>query len=72
MIKLKDFCNSVNLNTTLNVYIKGEDEPTYQYITAYELKQEVPKLAREIGLRYICMIDCLDKDVDMSIELCTG
>lgn len=48
MIKLKDFCDCVNLNTTLNVYIKGEDEPTYQYITAYELKQEVPKLVRKL------------------------
>ena len=72
MISLKDFCNTVNPNTTVSVYIEGEAEPTYEDITVYELKQMIPKFVREVGLRYVKYVDCLDHDVDMSIELSAG
>ena len=69
MIKLKDFFNVINPNTTLNVYLDDDSEPQYEYFTAYEIKQELPKLIRLLGYRYVSEIDCLDSKVDMAIRI---
>ena len=69
MIKLKDFFNAVNPNTTLNVYLDDDNEPQYEYFTAYDIKQELPKLIRLLGYQYVSEIDCLDSKVDMAIRI---
>lgn len=68
MIKLNDFCSTVNGNATVRVYDAKSNDVIFDDISVYELKTQLRKLFRD-GYDHVTHIDFFEDDVDMTIDI---
>ena len=68
MIRLNDFCNTINGNATVRVYDAKSVDVIFDNISVYELKRQLRNLFRD-GYDNVTRVYFFDDDVDMIIDI---